>query len=439
MEVAQHKLKELYKVHDHYFSADKQEKKVQTSTLKQLNVNTLTQLKLQAMADEICALIDEIHIGNNRHMKATASYIKGKALDAFPEYSASSEVLLSQAAKLDPCNLDVWVSLGNCFWKKGDMQSAKSCFENCLDFGPSKQALRCLSMLLRRMGTKPEEMSRNIKTSIAHAKQALSMDIEDGESWCKCTQVANCTKISPDVMGNALLALFFSSSHSPVDLDRSLAAYARAEATGAAGNPDLHFNRGNVFRYKEEYALAVESFCKAHALDPSLRAMSIVDNILRWTLRVSNLIHQKGRLKSSHLAHLALNLPNESDIQGRKRVSISSLQLGSNEGKAVALKLLVDVVRKNEPPGCFVMMDETKTCCAVSIYHLDNIAYSKMTERDVFYVLDPFVKVVHLSYNCMTINYQCLHVSEPHLFLVNGQVVAESYAHAEIHVNNFDS
>ncbi|CAK4724598.1 unnamed protein product [Aphanomyces euteiches] len=80
MEVAQHKLKELYKVHDHYFSADKQEKKVQTT-----------------MADEICALIDEIHIGNNRHMKATASYIKGKALDAFPEYSASSEVLLSQA------------------------------------------------------------------------------------------------------------------------------------------------------------------------------------------------------------------------------------------------------------------------------------------------------------------------------------------------------
>ncbi|KAG9410670.1 hypothetical protein AC1031_018693 [Aphanomyces cochlioides] len=246
MEVAQHKLKELYKVHDHYFSADKQEKKVQTSALKQFNVNTLTQLKLQAMADEICALIDEIHIGNNRHMKATASYIKGKALDAFPEYSASSEVLLSQAAKLDPCNLDVWVSLGNCFWKKGDMQSAKNCFENCLDFGPSKQALRCLSMLLRRMGTKPEEMSRNIKTSIAHAKQALSMDIEDGESWCKCTQVANGTKISPDVMGNALLALFFTSSHSPVDLDRSLAAYARAEATGAAGNPDLHFNRGNV-------------------------------------------------------------------------------------------------------------------------------------------------------------------------------------------------
>ncbi|ETV86675.1 hypothetical protein, variant 1 [Aphanomyces astaci] len=411
MEVALTKLNELYDMHDHYFSADKQEKK----------------LKLQTLADEILELVDAIDIAgsnNSRQAKATASYVKGKALEVFPEYNPSSEALLSQAAKLDPCNLDIWVCLGNCLWKKGDLQAAKTCFENCLDYGPSKHALRSLSMLLRKMGTKPEEKSHNIKTSIVHAKQALNMDIQDGESWY--------------VMGNAYLALFFASSHSTVDLDRSLAAYARAEAGGAANNPDLHFNRANVHRYKEDYALAVQSFCKAHALDPSLRAMAIVDGILRWTLRVSNLIHQQGRFKASRIAQLASTLPHVGEVQGRTRVSISSLHPGHNEGKAVALKLLVDVVRKNEPPGCFVMMDETQTCCAVSIYHLDSVAYTKMTERDVFYVLDPFVKLVHLTYNCMSIKYLCLHVAEPHLFLINGHVVAESYAHAEIHLNNFD-
>ncbi|KAF0687131.1 Aste57867_21102 [Aphanomyces stellatus] len=408
MEVAQQKLDELYDIHDHYFSADKQEKK----------------LKLQSIADEILELIDRVEIGSNRNLKAAASYIKGKALDAFPEYNSSSEALLSQAAKLDPCNLDIWVSLGNCFWKKGDLNSAKNCFENCLEYGESKQAMRSLSMLLRKMGTNAEEKSRNIKTSIKHAKRALNLDIQDGISWY--------------VMGNAYLALFFSSSHSTIDLDRSLAAYTRAEAAGAGNNPDLHFNRANVFRYKEDYALAVQSFCKAHALDPSLRAMGIVDDILRWTLRVSNLIHQKGRLRAKQITQLASALPTLADIQGRTRVAVSSLQLGCNEGKAVALKLLVDVVRTNEPPGCFVMMDEAQTCCAVSIYHLDSVAYSKMTDRDVFYVLDPFLKVVNLSYNCMTITYPCLHVAEPHLFLINGKVVAESYAHAEIHLNNFD-
>ncbi|RQM21785.1 hypothetical protein B5M09_009919, partial [Aphanomyces astaci] len=147
-------------------------------------------------------------------------------------------------AKLDPCNLDIWVCLGNCLWKKGDLQAAKTCFENCLDYGPSKHALRSLSMLLRKMGTKPEEKSHNIK----------------------------------------------------------------------------------VHRYKEDYALAVQSFCKAHALDPSLRAMAIVDGILRWTLRVSNLIHQQGRFKASRIAQLASTLPHVGEVQGRTRVSISSLQ-----------------------------------------------------------------------------------------------------------------
>ncbi|RHZ03067.1 hypothetical protein DYB37_005040 [Aphanomyces astaci] len=299
MEVALTKLDELYDMHDHYFSADKQEKK----------------------------------------------------------------------AKLDPCNLDIWVCLGNCLWKKGDLQAAKTCFESCLDYGPSKHALRSLSMLLRKMGTKPEEKSHNIK----------------------------------------------------------------------------------VHRYKEDYALAVQSFCKAHALDPSLRAMAIVDGILRWTLRVSNLIHQQvryiiGVVKTmtwrsrggsrraalrSWPPHFRTSVRSKAGLVCPSRpcsnldnVLVSPYQPvaspGHNEGKAVALKLLVDVIRKNEPPGyatqgqavpreltnwgrCFVMMDETQTCCAVSIYHLDSVAYTKMTERDVFYVLDPFVKLVHLTYNCMVI------------------------------------
>ncbi|ETW04922.1 hypothetical protein H310_04022 [Aphanomyces invadans] len=410
MEVALAKLDELYSIHDHFFSANKEEKK----------------LKLQALVDEVMALVDDVGMdrSNSRELKATAWYIQGKALEVFPEYNPSSEALLTKAAKLDPCNSDIWVSLGNCFWKKGDLEAAKNCFESCLDYGPSKHALRSLSMVLRKMGTNVEEKTSNIKASITHAKAALNLDIQDGESWY--------------VMGNAYLALFFACSHSTVDLDRSLAAYARAEAGGAANNPDLHFNRANVHRYKEDYALAVQSFCKAHALDPSLRAMAIVDGILRWTLRVSNLIHHKGRFKVTRIAQLASALPPVCEVQGRTRVSISSLQQGHNEGKVVALKLLVDVVRGNEPPGCFVMMDEAQTCCAVSIYHLDSVAYTKMTERDVFYVLDPFVKVVHLEYNCMSINYVCLHVAEPHLFLINGHVVAESYAHAEIHLKNFD-
>ncbi|KDO30338.1 hypothetical protein SPRG_05049 [Saprolegnia parasitica CBS 223.65] len=363
------KLAELYEVHDHFFCADKAEK----------------QSKLRALADDVVALVDTIPLQEHRQLRATVFYVKGKALDAFPSYDATAEQLLSQAAKLDPCNLDAWVALGNCFWKKGDLVLAKHCFENCLEYGSSKHALRSLSMVLRKLGTKPEDKADHVRASLQHAKQAVGLDLTDGESWY--------------VLGNAYLALFFGDSHSTVDLDRSLAAYTRAEKAGAGQNPDLHFNRANVHRYKEDYAEAVASYLRAHELDPSLRAIDLVDAIVQYTKHVSGLVLRKARLSPKKLSQLAGNVPPPVDIQGRTPCPIASLQLGLNEGVVIALKLLADVPRNHEPPGCFIMMDGAETSCAVSVYHLDSEASVKITDDDTVYVLDPCLKVMSLTYN----------------------------------------
>ena len=72
--------------------------------------------------------------------------------------------------------------------------------------------------------------------------------------------------------------------------------------------------------------------------------------------------------------------------------------IGANEGVVVALKLLVDVVKNNEPPGCFIMSDKQSRCVAVSIYHLDSKQYTKMNDKDVYYVLDPYLKTVELNF-----------------------------------------
>ena len=45
------------------------------------------------------------------------------------------------------------------------------------------------------------------------------------------------------------------------------------------------------------------------------------------------------------------------------------------------------------------MIDEDYTCIAVSIYHLDNEVYSKMSDKDVFFVLDPLLKSICINYN----------------------------------------
>ncbi|OQR87861.1 hypothetical protein THRCLA_10427, partial [Thraustotheca clavata] len=239
------------------------------------------------------------------------------------------------------------------------------------------------------------------------------------------------------VLGNAYLALFFNDSHSTNDLDRSLAAYTRAEKAGDESNPDLHFNRANVHRYKEDYAEAIASYLRAHELDPSLHAVDIVDSIMQYTKRVSTLIQRRGLHTAKKITQLASTVPPPSDIQGRSRLLIGALQLGLNEGVVVALKLLADVPRSHEPTGCFVMMDSAETSVAVSVYHLDNEV--KITEEDTIYVLDPYLKVVSLNHNSNSIRYNCIHVAEPHLFLINGKIVAKSYAHAEIQLDNFDA
>ncbi|OQR84798.1 hypothetical protein ACHHYP_12806 [Achlya hypogyna] len=406
---AKAKLDELYDVHDHYFCADKGDK----------------QRRLQMLADEVIALVDAIKAEGNRSVRAALWYIKGKALDAFPIYDATAEQLLSQAAKLDPCNLDTWVALGNCLWKKGDLLMAKNCFENCLEYGLSKHALRSLSMVLRKLGTRPEDKVHHVRMSLQHAKQAVSLDLADGESWY--------------VLGNAYLALFFGDTHSTIDLDRSLAAYTRAEKAGAGRNPDLHFNRANVFRYKEDYAEAVTSYLTAHELDPSLRAIEIVDSIAQFTKHVAALIQRKGRLSVKRISQLAAALPPAVVVQGRSPSLLAALKLGLNEGVVVALKLLADVPRNHEPPGSFIMMDGAETACAVSVYHLDSEAGVKIADDDTVYVLDPFLKVVALAHAGHSTSYHCVHVAEPHLFLINGKVVAESYAHAGVHLDNFDA
>merc|ERR1711871_621311 len=113
-------------------------------------------------------------------------------------------------------------------------------------------------MILRRMGNSPTEMAQNIDESMARAKQALGLDLNDGSSWY--------------VLGNAYSTKFFAVSHNPEDLDKAIQAYNRAQTNGGENNPDLFMNRGNILRYLERYTEAAADFRTAADLDPALPA-----------------------------------------------------------------------------------------------------------------------------------------------------------------------
>ena len=63
------------------------------------------------------------------------------------------------------------------------------------------------------------------------------------------------------------------------------------------------------------------------------------------------------------------------------------------------MSVVDESTRSNDLHRCFVMIDEDYTCIAVSIYHLDNEVYSKMSDKDVFFVLDPLLKNICINYN----------------------------------------
>lgn len=66
--------------------------------------------------------------------KNTAEYLlqKGRCLNVAPDFSAKAEECLSRAVKLEPGLVEGWNTLGEQYWKKGDLVAAKNCFTGAL-------------------------------------------------------------------------------------------------------------------------------------------------------------------------------------------------------------------------------------------------------------------------------------------------------------------
>ena len=68
------------------------------------------------------------------HFKHKAEFLlqKGRCLNVAPDFSAAAEECLARAVKLEPGLVDGWNTLGEQYWKKGDLIGAKNCFTGAL-------------------------------------------------------------------------------------------------------------------------------------------------------------------------------------------------------------------------------------------------------------------------------------------------------------------
>lgn len=372
---------------------------------------------------ETLALLDQLQ-GSLPRQKFL--YLRGKALNVLPEHSPEAEQCLSRAVKQDPTLVDAWNCLGECYWKAGNVTQAYNCFKGALGQERNKESLRNLSVVLRQMGKDQAEQEAYVKESISKAKEAVAIDVTDGKSWT--------------ILGNAYMSMFFAHDQDAELLKRSQSAYSQAEKDKeAVEDPDLHFNRGTLHLYMENYGDAVIALTMAARLDPSWALVQQKLESTRQFLRNMNeAIVTKGKLKAKRLSAITSDLLARekafADAEGKEPTLVSGLKEGSNDsavfiGAIVATYSTMDYI----PLGC-VLIDSTSECISLTVYNLART--TQFGIGDVLTIPCPDLRCIAVLQE--EVAFKSIRITKPLKMLVNGhQLDKDKVASSVVRITAF--
>jgi tetratricopeptide (TPR) repeat protein len=356
-------------------------------------------------------------------------YWRGRALDAGPTYSAEAEETLARAVKLEPALVEAWNCLANCYWKNKNYKQAYSCLLTALDQKKTQRTLQMLSMVVKQVPSDSrvveeiaKEKSANASKSVAYAREAVALDIKDGESWY--------------IYGNALLNDFFVNTKDRGTLQSALKAYAQSESK-CNTNPDLFFNRGNICKYFEDYEAAVAAFKRAAELDPSLPAAAEIENLRSFVKRVAKQVSSKMGLKPRKIASTVERMPETAHMFGIETktasCSLSALSEGDNEGKHFIGIILDSVSRTDSTPVSFLVVDGEGVFSVVSLYNVTADVSEDVKPDQILYIKNPIRKNVSVTEPGSHFAYPTVHCTSPNLLLVDGvKLIRSNVAAAEI-------
>ncbi|XP_044348719.1 tetratricopeptide repeat protein 5 isoform X3 [Triticum aestivum] len=355
LEKVSDKVEELYSLRDTFFPRDPSEKSA----------------SLRACADAALGVLDSLPPEQRKSPEERVIYefLMGKILDAFPDYCKEAEEHLSKAVKLNPSLVDAWLCLGNCIWKKGNLASARNCFLLALSKGADKKILCQLSMLERSMAQSSEDQALLVEESINHAKEAVMLDIKDGNSWYN--------------LGNAYLTSFFASvAWDKARLHHSIKAYQNAEKDETMKlNPDLYYNCATAYKYLENYESALRGYEAAALKDPALRADIEVQKIINLLDKLENATKVPsvtiGRLRPKRSASLVSSLNEVNFKLFHKKATISILSGGLNKTVAVVCKVVLWIRHDDDAPLYYLTCDLDQSYFILSVYGLQNEARYK--------------------------------------------------------------
>nr|KAJ0195154.1 hypothetical protein LSAT_V11C700366210 [Lactuca sativa] len=167
-----------------------------------------------------------------------------------------------------------------------------------------------------------DNQEETVVESIKHAKEAIALDVKDGNSWYN--------------LGNACLTCFFVTGawdHSK--LHQSLKAYQNVEKDESMkSNPNLYFNSATVNTYLENYERALRGFEAAASKNPCLNATEEVQKMV-------NLFNKLDTLLKASLSNLLLLLLSFEKAIGKKPLGIIFYRDGVSDGQLMSRKQLL--------------------------------------------------------------------------------------------------
>lgn len=242
--------------------------------------------------------------------------------------------------KLNPNDVDTLNILGHILWKKGDLEGSKNCFEESVKKKANLRGLRYLAIILRAAPCDPKDKSAVIQRSADLAKQAVGMDLKDGESWY--------------FLGNAYLAQHCHNWKGSQNLTQAIKCYSEAEKHMAVQNADLHYNRAKVYETLIEFELAIQEYTKSGQIDPTLPVAAQLARIRDCLTQVHWAIQYKGRLKPKQieksLREVKTGFRKESFLGKMELGPISKLVPGPNKEKFFAGKVAQLVSKEGDTP-----------------------------------------------------------------------------------------
>lgn len=357
----------------------------------------------------------------NDARRARVLYLKGRARNVTPDHCVEAERYLSRAVKLEPNLVEAWNELGECYWKRGDVDTATTCFQGALTHGKNKVSLRNLSIVMRqRSCDSSEEKLRSIECGLERAREAVQMDTRDGISW--------------SILGNAYLAHFFSVSQNPRTLKQAMTAYKQAEKDVISKNsPELHHNKGIALKYEEDYVGALDCFARAQALDPTWDAPKSLEKTLTKFLNdVKQLIEQKGKLKTKRYNGLVQSIESKSlgplanpliqRKEALQEIPFGHLKPGANEDKVILGKVICSIHSEDTVPFTFCLTDKHGKCLAVNLY---NLAPGKgVIIGDSVAISEPTFSHISVQHKDQVYEFDLVRVESPLVLVINGKKAA---------------